>query len=546
MVVGDSRFRQVRRIVLRWLVPCGAARPRTALTLLVVIGAVAGAAQAQPPADGCEIPAGYYLSVDASTPESLATTLHGVIHNHTYVKYSETGETDTWDVLSHADEDPANSSNVLDVYRNVSYSKTSTGTGSLWHREHSWPQSYGFKDGTGIGKYPHTDCHALFPVKIGYNSARHDRPYSLCEPDTAGHVCEEKETDANNGQGGSPFTGYPGWSNWRSDAPGDDRHIWETWMGRRGDVARALFYLDVRYDSTPHSDGTGEPNLVLTDDLSELVSSDGPLATAYMGRLSDLILWHFQDPVSVFEARRNDVVSCYQENRNPFIDYPGWAYCAFLGMCHGDLAITKTDEVSEAAPGETLVYLLEVENGGPDDLMGAVVRDVFDPALFSLAGVAWTCLPAPGASASAYCPPVGNASDLETGVQVILGAGDRLVFNVAAPVLTSVTDPVVNTAQVDPPPGLVDPVPADNSATDTDTLLTTGSCGAPEQRTLSHLTLSTQREFEACDSITLDQVRVVLPGGDVTLRAGREIIFEDGFELETGCELRVELDPALA
>ncbi|MCP4153360.1 MAG: ribonuclease, partial [bacterium] len=42
-----------------------------------------------------------------------------------------------------------------------------------------------------------------------------------------------------------------------------------------------------------------------------------------IGKLSVLLEWHKNDPVSDFERTRNNIIfEKYQHNRNPFIDYP--------------------------------------------------------------------------------------------------------------------------------------------------------------------------------------------------------------------------------
>ena len=73
-----------------------------------------------------------------------------------------------------------------------------------------------------------------------------------------------------------------------------------------GDIARILFYMDIRYDglSLVNLTGNQKPN------------------TYQMGDLATLLLWHIQDPVDDFERNRNEVLFGYQGNRNPFIDYP--------------------------------------------------------------------------------------------------------------------------------------------------------------------------------------------------------------------------------
>jgi hypothetical protein len=107
------------------------------------------------------------------------------------------------------------------------------------------------------------------------------------------------------------------------------------WSGRKGDVARAALYMDVRYDGTPHSDSTEEIDLILTDDPAligtvDLVSSP---KRAWMGELTTIIRWHLEDPVDSLEIRRNNLIydasgegiSISQGNRNPFVDHPHWA-----------------------------------------------------------------------------------------------------------------------------------------------------------------------------------------------------------------------------
>ena len=263
-------------------------------------------------------PDGYYDPIDATNSTTLRTTLHAVIDDHTRFPYTSPN-TDTWDILNLADEDPNNSGRILDVYRNASYPKISGGTRD-YNREHTWPKSYGFPD-DGSNNYPFTDCHMLFLCDGSYNSSRSNNPFRNCN---AG--CTERTTLANNGQGGGSGE-YPGNSNWRTGQ--GPSGTWETWIGRRGDVARALFYADVRYEG-----GASEPDLILTDDEDLIVVTEGPVA--YMGILSVLLQWHIEDPPDDVERNRNDVVFSFQENRNPFIDNPEWVACLFLNECDGD------------------------------------------------------------------------------------------------------------------------------------------------------------------------------------------------------------------
>ncbi len=274
--------------------------------------------------DCCRLdPACLYAGLDELDRTGLRQSLHEVVHDHAIVDFDDSDQ--SFALLELADEyleDPA-AATILDLYKNAVYDKVETGR--PYAREHTWPQAYGLSDGfTGV--YPRCDHHALFLADSGYNGSRSNLPY-----DTCGAACAPKPTDHNNGQGGEdPPPSYPGDSNWRTGA--GSTGTWETWAGsrggRRGDVARALFYLDVRYDSTGHRDGTAEPDLVLTSDRS-LIQADDP----YMGNLSTLLAWHEQDPPDAQEIWHNEVVALFQKNRNPFVDRPDLVRCVYLMDC---------------------------------------------------------------------------------------------------------------------------------------------------------------------------------------------------------------------
>ncbi len=151
-------------------------------------------------------PGGYYSSAVGLTGSILRAALHEIIDDHTRFPYTASS-TDCWDILNNADEDPSNSANILDVYKNASYPKISGGMG-VYNREHTWPKSYGFPDDNS-GNYPYTDCHHLMACDSSYNSSRSNLPY-----DFGSGSDTEKPTDLNNAQGGGAGT-YSGNSNWR-------------------------------------------------------------------------------------------------------------------------------------------------------------------------------------------------------------------------------------------------------------------------------------------------------------------------------------------
>ena len=288
------------------------------LAAFVAIWVLAGTAAAQ-------IPPGYYDTVDETNSTTLRSTLHAVIDDHQRFPYTS-GSTDTWNILEAAQEEPGNSGSFLDVYRNRSFVAVSAGN-SLYNREHTWPKSYGFPD-DGSTNYPYTDCHMLRLCDDGYNSSRSNKPFRYCN---AG--CGENATDANNGQGGGSGT-YAGNSNWTSGS--FTSGTWEVWIGRRGDIARAMFYADLRYEGGLHNvTFVSEPDLILTDNETLIDNSNtgSNESVAYMGMLSVLLQWHVEDPVDAYEQQHNDTVYGFQGNRNPFVDHPEWVDCLFNNLC---------------------------------------------------------------------------------------------------------------------------------------------------------------------------------------------------------------------
>ena len=268
----------------------------------------------------------YYATVDKSTPQAMRDSLHQIIDDHTRFPYTSS-TTDTWDVLEIADEDQDNSNNIITIYRNATYMKLHGGN-DFYNREHTWPKSYGFPDNGVSLNYPYTDMHHLFLSDIDYNFNRSNKPYDQC-----GSVCLGYPTRPNNDRGGVDGA-YPGDSNWTEGAYTDGR--WETWKGRRGDVARAMMYMDVRYAGGTHGiTGSSEPNLILTDDRNLMNQSVTGVneAVGYMGLLSVLLQWHKEDPVDLIETRHHETVASFQGNRNPFIDHPEWAECVFESNC---------------------------------------------------------------------------------------------------------------------------------------------------------------------------------------------------------------------
>jgi len=273
-------------------------------------------------------PGAYYRRVNTSSPGQLRCSLHETIKGHTVYPYSGSG-TSTWTILEIADEDPGNPNRILDAYRNRSYAKVTdragSGGGLTYNREHTWPNSLGFPSTSGdkgLPYAPYTDTHMLYLTDAQWNADRGNKPFARCDGN-----CGERATEANNGQGGGSGA-YPGNSNWVR-TPDGNQGTFEVWGKRKGDIARAVMYMAIRYEGGQDAaTGQSEPDLELTDDRSRIVRTTG--SPAYMGLLSTLMDWHLADPPTDAERARNEVIYSFQGNRNPFIDHPEWASSALF------------------------------------------------------------------------------------------------------------------------------------------------------------------------------------------------------------------------
>tara|TARA_B100001109_G_scaffold47531_1_gene38358 strand:- start:50 stop:1180 length:1131 start_codon:yes stop_codon:yes gene_type:complete len=242
------------------------------------------------------IPQGYYDQANNLSSDELKEALHQIISNHVVFPYTS-NSTDTWDILQESDQDPNENNNMILVYTGRSqekgyrdgsgnYSQYENGNGNQnnsWNREHIWPKSHGFPDDNDNA---YTDVHNLKPCDRSVNSSRGTKDF-----DFGGNQHSEASDCLT------------------------DSDSWEPPDYVKGDIARILFYMVVRYDP-----GVDHENN--TFDL-ELVDYTTPNNTEpILGKLSSLLDWHLSDPVDDFEINRNEIIFGFQENRNPFIDHP--------------------------------------------------------------------------------------------------------------------------------------------------------------------------------------------------------------------------------
>ena len=126
---------------------------------------------------------------------------------------------------------------------------------------------------------------------------------------------------------------------------------------------------------------------------------------------------------------------------------------------NADLETIETDAVTSVSPGATVTYSIVVSNHGPDPVSSAAVTDTF-PTILS--GVAWTCVPSSGS-----CGTPSGTGNIATAVT--LASGGKATFKATAKLASGLNGgTLANTVTVAPPAGVVDRVPSNNKATDSD------------------------------------------------------------------------------
>ncbi len=143
--------------------------------------------------------------------------------------------------------------------------------------------------------------------------------------------------------------------------------------------------------------------------------------------------------------------------------------CAANAPSGADLAITKTDGRGTVRPGDTLTFTIQATNNGPQAVTGAVLADSL-PAI--LTNAAWTCVGAAGGVCSSS--GTGNINDT-----VNLPVNASVTYTIIATLDLGARGSMTNSATITPPGGITDPILSNNSATDTDTIVTgAAACGS--------------------------------------------------------------------
>ncbi|MDC7220565.1 MAG: endonuclease [Spirochaetales bacterium] len=279
----------------------------------------------------------YYADAENLTGDELKAALHTIISTDvTAYSYSE-----LWDQLSYTDRSDDDESQVELLYTGWTYDADDHGGDTdQWNREHVWAKSHG-DFGTATG--PGTDLHHIRPTDVSVNSARSNLDFD---------------------EGGSLYTDGDGETECYYDSDS-----WEPRDEVKGDVARMIFYMAVRYEGDSETDYGYD--LELADSVDTLDLTDG--SNGYHGKLSTLLEWNDEDPVSDWEMERNDRIEECQGNRNPFVDYPDWADDIWADEVSTDETEEDTSDDTTTGTGAEGLFISEVVDPG-DDYTGRFVE----------------------------------------------------------------------------------------------------------------------------------------------------------------------------
>ena len=225
-------------------------------------------------------PTGYYNSLDGLSGVALRQALQNIIANPSVVRAQTYA--DVFDILKEADQNPENSNQVWLVYSEEGRAKldlqtTSFNTGK-WNREHTFPRSLG-----GFNNIEDDE------IADGINIFWETKADSLRHANSDAHALRAADAAENSSRGNQHYGQYIGPSG--------------TLGSFRGDVARGVLYLEIRYNGLEVVNGF-------------------PSAVGQIGDLATLLDWHRNDPPDDYEMNRNNLVYNWQYNRNPFIDQP--------------------------------------------------------------------------------------------------------------------------------------------------------------------------------------------------------------------------------
>lgn len=234
-------------------------------------------------------PDGYYSSCEGKTGDALLKALHALTGPHIVINY----KTGLWEVYETSDVHPDGT--LWDMYSTKSWPLNFTKCGNYKfigdcvNKEHSFPKSW-FDDASPM----YSDAYHIYPTDGKVNGQRSNYPYGECANGT--QLAANGNVKPLGRCGKSTFPGYTG-----TVFEPDDQY--------KGDFARTYFYMAAAYNDK-----------IAGWNSDMLAGNSYPAYNEWAINL--LLKWSRQDEVSEKEIVRNEEVSKWQNNRNPFIDHP--------------------------------------------------------------------------------------------------------------------------------------------------------------------------------------------------------------------------------
>ena len=276
----------------------------------------------------------YYQAANGKKAAALKTALSSVIYNHTERSYAN-----LWTDFYTTDARP--DGKVWDMYSNSSNFTFGTdqdhgsggGTeGEYYNREHSFPNSWF----GGKVQPMYTDLHHMYPTDKLVNNRRSNYPFG--------------ETDGESYQSAGGFSKlgnctYPGYTGTVFE-PNDEY---------KGDFARTYFYMVTCYEEKL-------PNWYENNAESRPTLDGNKYPGLSSWQLAMLMKWAANDPVSQKEVERNEAVYGIQNNRNPFIDYPGLEQYIWGDKMDATFSYDNYQDPAGIAEVSVKTYFIEVYN----------------------------------------------------------------------------------------------------------------------------------------------------------------------------------------
>ena len=236
-----------------------------------------------------QIPVGYYNPIDEKQERELKTALHRVLRTQTVLNYA-----DAWYYFWTTDARPENTSIVWDMYSGtIRYFNSVRGRSTAgMDREHSLPVSWWGTSPENTTFAAYTDLNHLYPSDRDANQEKSNYPLGMVA-----------NPHFNNGVTKVGRNIYPGAPSQSAFEPADEY---------KGDFARTYMYMVTRYEDYAQR--------WRSEALQMFNRETYPVFQNWAKNM--LLEWHRNDPVSEKERARNEEVFLYQNNRNPFIDFP--------------------------------------------------------------------------------------------------------------------------------------------------------------------------------------------------------------------------------